>query len=153
MWLQKAGPWIGSVMVPLGGLWIKLRNGRQDPAAVRSMKAHSKLHESLPESARGAILELIQFEAERYAAEQKRKGSRTVNGSAVAAFVLISLVTGACLYGLISLGFIWWGGFILAAIVGIFGALLLIVGAPQLVTYGVAPSSPKKELSTAGKGS
>ena len=144
-WLQKVGPIAGGILVPLGGLWIKLRNGRQDPAAVRSMKQHAKLHESLPESTRGPIQTLISFEAERYSEAQMRKGRRKVNGGAVAAFVLIGLITGAIVYGSISLGFVWWGGFIIAGIAGLIGAAFLIAGAPQLFTYGDEESKADKK--------
>lgn len=131
-WLQKAAPLIGSFAVPAVGLVAKIRQDRQDPAAIRSMKQHAKLYESLPENSRSHIEALIQFETELYAAEMKRKAARTLNGGAVAAFVLIALVTGAAVYWAILWGTIWWPAYVVASLVGIFGVLLLLVGAPQL---------------------
>ena len=55
------------------------------------------------------------------------------NGGALAAFVLIALVTGAAVYWVILWETIWWPAYIAASIVGIFGVLLLLVGAPQLL--------------------
>ncbi|MGO4587204.1 hypothetical protein AB4Z38_25490 [Arthrobacter sp. 2RAF6] len=139
-WFQKFAPLIGGivggVIVPLGGLWIKLRSGRQDPAAVRSMKLHAKLHDTLPESTRAPIQRLIEFEAARYSAALMRKGKRKVKGGNVTAFVLIALTTGALVYACIAWGLIWWPAFIGAAIVGLFGGGLLAVGSLQLFDYG-----------------
>lgn len=148
MFLQKFGPLVGGILVPLGGLWLKLKAGRQDPAAVRSMKQHSKLHEALPESTRTPIEELIRFEADTYAAALMRKGKRTVNGGAVAAFIFIGVLTGGVVYGFIALGLVWWPGFIIAAGAGAFGGLLLIVGAPQLFNYA-EEKQPEKPLKAA----
>lgn len=130
--LLKAAPLIGSLAVPTVGLIAKVRQDRQDPAAIRSMKQHAKLYETLPENSRSHIEALIQFETEMYAAEMKRKAARTLNSGAVAAFVLIALVTGVAVYWAIAWGAIWWPAYIVASIVGIFGVLLLLVGAPQL---------------------
>jgi hypothetical protein len=143
--LQKFGPLVGGILVPLGGLWIKWRAGRGDPAAVRSMKQHAKLYEVLPETARGNITELIKFEAKKYADQQMRLGRRTLKGSSLAALIFVGVLTGALEYLLIALGLVWWPGFIGAAIVGILGLALIITGSFQLFDYGEEPPSARPE--------
>lgn len=134
--MQKFGPLVGSILVPLGGLWIKLRAGREDPAAIRSMKQHAKLHETLPEKTRGNIEELIKFEAKKYAEAQMRLGRRTIKGASLAAVIFIALVTGGLEYVLIAVGLVWWPGFIGAVVVGVFGLALIVAGSFQVFDYG-----------------
>jgi ABC-type multidrug transport system fused ATPase/permease subunit len=141
VFLQKFGPLVGGILVPLGGLVIKWRAGRGDPAAVRSMKQHAKLHEALPEKTRGDIEELIKFEANKYAAEQMRIGRRTIKGGNLAAVIFIALVFGGLEYVLIAWGLTWWPGFIFATAVGVVGLAFIIAGSLQIFDYGDSTAS------------
>ncbi|MBT2538681.1 hypothetical protein [Arthrobacter sp. ISL-69] len=148
-WLQKFAPLVGSLLIPLSTLWIKLRNDRQDPAAIRVMKQHAKLYEALPEAARDSISQLINYEAAKYAQSRMRKTSRKPNASSWAAFIMIAVVTAGILYPLIAWGIIWWPAYIFVGIVGFFGGALLIVGAPQLFTYEDIDITPPAGVATA----
>lgn len=133
--IMKFTPLIGSIAVPLVGLVIKLRNDRQDPAAVRSIKQHAKLHDVLPEDSRSSIKELLDFETAQYAAKVRRRKGRTLNGGNVAAFVVIALVTGGLLYGAIAWALMWPWAWIVAGVVALAGVVFLSVGAGQLFKY------------------
>ncbi|MFJ4261907.1 hypothetical protein ACIPYU_05620 [Paenarthrobacter nicotinovorans] len=149
--IMKFAPLLGSIAVPLVGLIIKLRNDRQDPAAVRSIKQHAKLHDALPEESRSSIKELLDFETAQYAKKVKRRGSRKLNGGNVAAFIFVALLTGALLYPLIAWALIWPWAFIFVGIIGALGGALLIVGGGQLFEYEDETAEPAAESNSSGK--
>jgi hypothetical protein len=133
--VQKMVPLIVSVLVPVTGIIIKLRNDKQDPSAIRRMKQHTKLHESLPDEAKPAIAQLIATEASIYAKDRLRKASRTINTNTAIGFIAFALLVAGGLYGLILLGTVWWVGYIVAVVWGSLGLLILLAGSFQLFSY------------------
>lgn len=136
---QKVVPLVVSLLVPIVGVIIKLRNDRQDPGAVHRMKQHAKLHEALPEKAKGAIAELIAAEAAIYAADRLRKARRTLNTNTLIGFIIVAVLVGVIMYGWILLASIWWPAYFFATGCGLFGFFLLLAGSFQLFTYDETP--------------
>ncbi|MBT2248352.1 hypothetical protein JHV56_06540 [Arthrobacter sp. BHU FT2] len=136
---QKYGAIIASVLVPLvSGVIIPLisqRQGPKDPAAVRTLKQHAKLHEALPESSREPIERLIAFEADQYARGIMRKGTGRFSWFNLGILLVLSLVVGLVVYGLFMLTVLWWPAFILTAVVGGIGGALVLGAAANLFTY------------------
>lgn len=124
-------PLIGSVLIPLMGL----RSGPRDPAAIRSMSRHAKLHDALPEEARDPIRKLMEFEAAKYAKATMRKGKRKFHWANAAAVASIAGIIGFAEYLLIAVAFVWWPAAIIAGVLGGFGIALLAHGAQQVFQY------------------
>jgi hypothetical protein len=141
--LTQLAPLVSAILIPLvGGVIIPLltsRQGPQDPAAVRSMKLHAKLHESLPPEAQKPIQSLLEFESAKYARALMKKGARKLNGGSVAALILVGLVVGGLAYGLTLLGMVWWPGFIILGVEAVMGVALMVIGAGQLYDYEDVP--------------
>ena len=143
--LLKFSPLIGALLVPLISVYLKLRSDRQDPAAVRVLKQHAKLHDSLPESTRGEIVRLLEFETKKYADAQIRRGKRRVNGTSLATLIFVAAVTGAAVYWLIVWALIWWPAFIGVGLVAFFGGALMVAGGFQLFTYDESPAEASED--------
>ncbi len=134
--ILKFSPLIGGFLVPIISIYLKLRSDRQDPAAVRILKQHAKLHDALPESTRGEIERLIHFETRKYADAQIRRGRRKVSGVSLFTLILVAVMTGVSVYWLIAWALIWWPAWIAVGLVGFFGGALMVAGGFQLFTYG-----------------
>lgn len=136
---MQFGPVIGAVLVPLiGGVLVPLmgvRFGPRDPAAIRAMSRHAKLHDALPEEARGPIRKLMEYEATKYARATMRKGERKIHWSNATALVFVAFIIGFAEYLLIVVAFVWWPATILAGLLGGFGIALLAHGAQQVLQY------------------
>lgn len=145
---QKFAPLVGSLLVPIvGGVLLPLlgfRREPRDPAAVRSMRRHAQLHESLPEGAKEPIKKLIEFEAATYARTLMRRGTRTVDGPRMTALVLVAAILVVVEYVLISAAFVWWPAVVAAGAFGGFGIALIGYGARSVFAYNdVEPAGPE----------
>lgn len=138
---MKFSPLIGGLLVPLVGVYLKLRSDRQDPAAVRALKQHAKLYEALPESTRDEIERLIKFETKKYADTQIRRGKRKINWPGLFALLIVALVTGLIVGALISWALAWWPAFILVAIACILGGAAVTAGSLEVFKYDEMPES------------
>lgn len=145
-------PFVSGVLIPLMGL----RLGPRDPAAIRSMSRHSRLHDSLPDAAREPIRKLIEFEAAKYARATMRKGKRTFQWSNFAAVVVIVFLLGVVESLLIAVALEWWPAYLIAGVIGGFGGALVGYGLQRIFKYEdgdpLAPTAseegrPAEELS------
>lgn len=153
---QKFGPVVVAVLVPplVGGVLIPLmglRTGPRDPAAIRSMARHAKLHDALPETAREPIQKLIEFSAAKYARTMMRRGRRKFQGTNFVALLLIAGMIGFAEYLLIAVAIVWWPAYLLAGALGGFGGALLAAGARQVFAYDEGHAlAPAPELPSVG---
>jgi hypothetical protein len=110
------------------------------------MSRHAKLHDSLPEAARGPIRKLIEFEAEKYARATMRKGKRKFQWSIFATVLVIVFFLGAVETLLIATALTWWPAYLFAGLIGGFGGALVGHGLQRIFQYEdgdpLAPVAP-----------
>ncbi|WP_445154139.1 hypothetical protein ACTWLI_12490 [Arthrobacter sp. Hor0625] len=106
------------------------------------------MREELPEISRGPIERLITFEAEKYASERIRRGTRTLNWSGIGALLFVAFLIGALMAALIFWAMLWWPAYIFVVPVGIFcGVGLAASGRQQVYTYS-EPTGGAQDPST-----
>lgn len=149
-WMTKLAPFVGSVLIPVVTVWIKLRNDRRDPAAVHSMQQTAKLYESLPDVARDPIKKLIEVQANEYSKAMIRKVRRIPNWSGRSATIFVGVVTGVALYFLIQWAIVWGWAFIGVALVAFFGGGLMLAGGLQWFKYPDEEEKDEQTDSTSG---
>lgn len=100
-----------------------------DPRPLRSIKRHAKLLEELPDEAKPPIIGLLVTETTSYAGKTIRRSQRTLNGSNLAALIIVGLIAAGVIYGgailAVQLSWLWW---IPTAAIGLFLILLLTIG-------------------------
>ena len=117
---------------------------RRDPSAFRRMKRHSELWGLLPTEAKPHMEKLIVAETKRYADRRVKRSERTLNGATLAALIFVGLATALLTWPLVLLALVFWPAWIAAALVALFGVLLMIAGTGQLYTYpGDEPRKPR----------
>lgn len=147
--LKQIAPLVTSILVPVVGLALKIARDRQDPGIVRSMKRHTAILDTLPESAKPAMVDLITKEVEKYTEGVLRRSARKLDGAALVTLILVGVVTGFGLYWLLIAGGFWWPAYIGAVVWGLLGLALIIAGLGQLFYYGDKPARKSKEPATA----
>lgn len=107
-----------------------------DPRPLRSLKRHAKLLADLPEGAKEPIVELLATEARIYANRTLRRSQRKLNGSNLAALIVVGLFTAGIIYGgsILALQLSWWW-WIPTAGIGLFLILLVSFGFKDFWTY------------------
>ncbi|NNH72480.1 hypothetical protein HLB23_21905 [Nocardia uniformis] len=111
---------------PFFALFTKFFFDERDSGRTRKIKQLAQLADTIPESHRQPLLDLLDIQIERYA----HRSSRKLDGSTLALMIVLSILTALLTWGGIMLAInvhVWVFG-ILTAIIALFGVLLISVG-------------------------
>lgn len=129
-------PVLVSAVAGIGGLVYKFYAADREPGAVRSMRRHAALIETLPEDARPSVAALIKQEADLYSKRMLRRGTRKVDGGTVGTIIFIAVVTSGLVYPVTLLALHAWGWWILVVLIAGLGIALILAGSREVYTYG-----------------